>query len=533
MTAIRSRIGTELQLDGRRDWLLATAGLLLVVVATVAATRTGYLSTVTAAALAGAVTLVAIRRPLLGLLVFAASIPIESVLVIDGLGTLGRFAGILFAVTYGVPRLGSLKIWAMPPAGWAYMLLASLSLFWAADPGVTWQALPTLLQLFVIAVLVADYVVRDPSIVRPVMWAYSASAALTALIGVRSYLDAGFAGDRASALSGQDPAQFAAVLLPAFVFGLHQVIAGERRALSGLVTLITAAGIAVSGTRGAWVAVGVVMLLFVIPRLPSRQRIAVLAALAVVAVVVYQIPGIADLIAERSGNAVSTGGAGRADIWLAGLTLLRLSPVIGVGFANFPVVYTLDAVRASGATNMTAYLAGRAPHDIFLSTGVELGVLGVVVLGLFIVPLVLRRGWGVDAMSIQAGLAALMVAGVFLDVLSNRKQVWLVIGIAAGLTYLAQRERREALAAGTPIDGSAAPIGGDNAADGRPAGIAPATDRAGRGGRADPGRVRADGTRRPAERGDPSSVRNARSGTNDRDAPAPGTAAADGTSPSA
>ena len=63
--------------------------------------------------------------------------------------------------------------------------------------------------------------------------------------------------------------------------------------------------------------------------------------------------------------------------------------------------------------------------------------MGLVVL--FLVPLVLRRGWGPDAQVVRAILVAFMVDGLFLDIFGNRKQVWLFIGIAAGLAYLARR----------------------------------------------------------------------------------------------
>jgi hypothetical protein len=39
---------------------------------------------------------------------------------------------------------------------------------------------------------------------------------------------------------------------------------------------------------------------------------------------------------------------------------------------------------------------------------------------------------------IQAALVSLMTLALFLDIVSNRKQVWLVIGIAAGLAYIAR-----------------------------------------------------------------------------------------------
>ena len=71
-------------------------------------------------------------------------------------------------------------------------------------------------------------------------------------------------------------------------------------------------------------------------------------ALAIaLAAVAYQIPGVPALIADRTSSALSTGGAGRTDIWSVAGTIYQSSPVLGVGYANFPVAYTPQVVRAS------------------------------------------------------------------------------------------------------------------------------------------------------------------------------------------
>ena len=96
-------------------------------------------------------------------------------------------------------------------------------------------------------------------------------------------------------------------------------------------------------------------------------------------------------------------------------------------------------VQAAGILDPTR--AGSGAHNIVIGSFAEVGIVGSAFLALFIVPLVLRRGYGPDAVIVQAGLASLMVDALFLDVLSNRKQVWLLIGLAAGLIWLARRDR--------------------------------------------------------------------------------------------
>jgi O-antigen ligase len=414
-------------------------GVIAVAVLTGASVRQDMLTLLVLAAAAGLVTLVSFRWPVLALGVFAALVPIEEVIYIDGLGTLSRFAGILFAVTYGLPRLGRLTPRSMPLAGWAYVGWALLSAVWAIDAATAWTQVSTLLQLFLIAFLVADAVVHEPSIIKPVLWVYSLSAAAASFVGLLAYVGSGSTTVRATVTQEQDPAQFAAVLLPAVVFGLYEAAAGQRRVVGGLIALLGTAGIVVSGTRGAWVSLVFVLLLFVLPRLQLRQQIAAIATVVVVVVGILQLPGTAELLADRSGNALSTGGAGRTDIWTVGLTIYETAPVLGVGFGNFPVAYTTDVIRATDVSAASSLLVGRAPHNLVIGTAVELGAIGLLLLALFLAPLVLRRGWGPNAPVVQASLASLLTAALFVDILANRKHVWLLIGMAAGLAYLKRR----------------------------------------------------------------------------------------------
>ena len=470
MSGSVARVGEALRVGSRPAWLVVLVGLVGIAGVTALATRQGMLPMLIALVLLGVTAAVGFRWPLAPLLVFAALIPIEEVIVIDGFGTLTRAAGILFAVCYGAPRISSLTLGAMPPAAWAYLGWAVASLAWAVSPTAAGAQLPTLIQLFVIALFIANFVAQSPSVVRPVLMAYSLAAAATAAIGVMSYIGQGIGTARSVALENQDPAQFAALLLPAFVFGLYEVINGNRRALGAAIALLTLAGVVVSGTRGAWVACIVVVLFVVLPQLSARRRLVAVAVIAAVVVVGYQVPGIADLVAERSGNAISSGGAGRTDIWTVGLTIFRSEPLTGVGYANFPVAFTTQVIREAGVGWEWLSLAGAGSHDVIVSTAAELGLVGLLLLALFVGPLAVRRGWGPDGATVQGALVALLSLAVFLDILANRKQVWLVIGLAAGLTYLARRERRAA-AGGGPGEPSLGP-GDTNVDRGDPSHIA-------------------------------------------------------------
>lgn len=426
---------------GQRSALVVAAAALTVVgVAVALSTRMDLLAQIIGLLVALLALLLSLRWPLLPLFVLAILIPIEEAIVLGWLGTLSRFAALLFVVSYGLPRLGRLTISAMPPAGWAYIGWAVLSVGWAIDPSVTLDELPTLGLLFTTSVLVASTVAERPTVVRPVLWVYTLSAAVTAVIGVSEYLQGGYStAVRVAALPGQDPAHYAALLLPALVFSLHELLHGRLIALAAPVAMVCTAGIILSGTRGAWLAAAVVASVYIVIRLRPARRLVAVALMAGLVGLGLQLPGAAAFVTERSDTALSSGGAGRTDIWLVGLRIYGSAPVVGVGLANFPVAYTPERMREANVTTTVPWRpANRAPHSIVIGTLGELGTIGFVLLALFLVPLLVRTGWGPDAAAVQAMLASLVAMALFLDLL-NRKQVWLVLGIACGLAYLARK----------------------------------------------------------------------------------------------
>ncbi len=449
-----ARIRETFGISERRARIVAVAALGAVVVGVSVATRLGLLFEAAGVAAAFAAVLLSLRWPVLPLFAFVMLIPVEQVFVLGG-GTLSRYAEILFIVAYAVPRVGRLTIRAMPVAGWGYVAWAILSLGWALDPIETLLEIQVLALLFITAVAIAVLVTDRPTIVRPLLWAYSLSAAATAALGVYATLISGAIGganDRAAALQDQNPAYFAAILLPALVFSLFELINGRQVVISTVIAALCSAAIAASGTRGAWVAVIVVVAVFIMPRLAPAKRVGSILVIATAGLIALQVPGLAPFVLERAETAVTTGGAGRTDIWSVGLTIYQSAPVTGVGLANFPTAYTPERVRELDVGVYSAHNpAFRAPHNIVIGTLGELGLIGLFLLTTFLLPLVLRRGWGPDAAVVQASLASLVVTALFLDVL-NRKQVWLLVGIACGLAYVARilREREAAIAARPP-----------------------------------------------------------------------------------
>ncbi|MHB8458854.1 MAG: O-antigen ligase family protein [Candidatus Limnocylindrales bacterium] len=421
--------------------LLLVFGAALLTVALMFTTASGQTSLAVAMSVALTALVIGLRWPLIALFAFVAFIPIEEVVRLDGIGTISKSAGILFAAVYALPRFGRISVRSMPVAGWAYAGWAVMSIAWAVDPQLAGAELITFVQLFVIAVLVGDVVLHRPTIVRPLLWTYSLSAALVALIGIEAYATGGIAnGDRVAAFQNQDVAQFAAILLPALVFAMHELINLRRILLSGAIALVCTIGIILSGTRGAWLGAAIVLVTFILPRVRPAQRAAVIVVPLLMIVIALQLPGVADLVTKRTELAVPTGGAGRTDIWTVGMKIIESSPFVGVGYGDFSSAFTPQLVQQTNVGPQSDIGVGRGPHSIIVGTLGELGVVGFLLLAALLVPLVVRPGYGPDAAAVQAALLSLLTAALFLDIL-NRKQFWLIVGLAAGLAFLERRDR--------------------------------------------------------------------------------------------
>ncbi|HET9614569.1 MAG TPA: O-antigen ligase family protein, partial [Candidatus Limnocylindrales bacterium] len=430
----------------RRNQLLAVVGIVVIAVVVAAAIRLGRGAEALGASAAVLVVLMSFRWPLLPLFLLAALIPFEEAVNIPGVGTLSRYAGLVLMLTYGLPRLGLPSFRAMSILGWLYVAWATLSATWAIDSVTSWTQITPLVLLLGIGVVTATAVADRPSIVRPLLWTYSLSAAATGLVGIANLILAGGVtgqADRVAALAGQDPAFYAAILVPALIFGFYEVVGARWLPITTTIVFVCAVGIIVSGTRSAWISSLIVLALFVFPRLDAIRRLAALVVLAIGAIIVAQIPGLVDLVTDRAASALPTGGAGRTDLWTIGVRIFESSPINGVGIANFPVANTPELARQAPLSNIGASaLANFEPHNIAVGTLGELGIVGFMLLAMFLVPLVLRRGWGPDGPIIQTILASLLIVAFFVDMLI-RKELWLFIGIASGLAYLARKERGE------------------------------------------------------------------------------------------
>ena len=205
-----------------------------------------------------------------------------------------------------------------------------------------------------------------------------------------------------------------------------------------------AATIALSGSRE-----GLVGLIVVIGYLGWRTRYRIQIAILAAATLATSL-ALHTTLWTRLSDAISTGGAGRVAIWRVGLDAFEHNWLLGYGLGSFPSVYDRFYLHV-----YQAYTNGwtSPPHNLLIQVGVELGVVGIVLVGWFIVTTFTGlRGIGSDSafhdyrIMMEAALLGLFVVSMFIGLFTD-KYAWLVFTLAAQVRLLGIQEARERRAA--------------------------------------------------------------------------------------
>lgn len=379
-----------------------------------------------------------------GLYVFL--IPFESMTtLVDSPGptaTLLRYVGffaLLVTLCYG--WLGE-RLRRPPKSAlyWSLFVLWSvLSTQWAIDPKLAFRRLPTSIALWLLYLALVSLKVR----VREFSWITLLTVIggfCAALFSIYTFFRTGDAIGRGSIGQGTseaDPNFFAATLLLPLALASAEVFAGRgwlRRTVFLAGTGVIGTAVLLTMSRGALAAVMMITLVFLI-RMRLNWR--VLLPVVVLGAGLLFMPR---LFFERMHEATNSRVSGREDIWLVGLHSLKSYGAFGAGADNFSRAYERYAGTA-------LFFAGdqRDAHNIYLSTSVEFGALGIV----FLIAAVrshLRSFPKPDRylpsstriVAFEAACWGILVAGFSLDLLW-RKVFWLIWALSA-MAIQVQRE---------------------------------------------------------------------------------------------
>ncbi len=256
-----------------------------------------------------------------------------------------------------------------------FAVLAFESAAWSVDARLTLERGATLAVLFVAAFVLA----REPVVVlRAVLWGAAAVAVLSLVVLVVARHDAVLSATAGTGWRfrglGTNPNTVPMLLAPALPLALWAVLTwrGALRWLGGVLFLLFAGELAVSGSRGAIVAGfgGAAATALVVGRSP-RAKVALVAALTILAVACFAIGKLPSPVEEAPATAATTpvaktrgvdaeqvfrlqdeigfpfrgayrppvprtflGSSGRAQAWEGSLEQSEQRPVAGYGFGT-------------------------------------------------------------------------------------------------------------------------------------------------------------------------------------------------------
>ena len=400
---------------------------------------------------------------------------------------------------YVVIRRMPILLTATGVAVLAYLASLLVSSLASADIAASSLAISVFLTEGLLLFFLVLNVVRTVDGVRRAMWTIVIAAAVMGAISIwqettRSYGNplGGFAqlneigfnvADQAAdrvirpRLAGPigEQNRYAQVLLVALPLAAYRFW-GERdrrlRALAGAASLLILAGIFLSFSRGAAVALaGLAVALAVIGQIRLRQ-LGLLATAAVATMLLFapqylirldSLAGVTSLL-DDEGTARGADGAilGRATSNLAALTVFLDHPVLGVG----PGQYFREYSQVTGnELGLRHFFNQRRAHNLYLETMADLGIVGfsalMFVVGSVLVPLArLRRmladrpELGALASGMLLSVAAYLFTGVFLH-LSYERYFWVMIALAAATVHVLRGQ----LSGSPPVGVGAPPAG--------------------------------------------------------------------------
>src|SRR2546425_2436401 len=182
----------------------------------------------------------------------------------------------------------------------------------------------------------------------------------------------------------------------AFAIGLSMFPGGRRERWFAIgCALLLLSALVLSLSRGAYLATAILVVIVVLSLSSRRQKIWGLAAVAVLTLAVLELPFIGLRLASLGHSTLI-----RLLIFGETLRMLAERPVFGAGISGFPI--RVAPFRPS-AQEVELY-----PHNLWLTTWSEIGLLGVVAFGIIFFGLLFR---GVRELSKSSGLYRAVIWG--------------------------------------------------------------------------------------------------------------------------
>lgn len=329
---------------------------------------------------AAAASLFYARPVLFPLCAYVFAVPFDTLLQ-TGPGTITKFLGLASAVAMVLVLTDRRRIIGAPAVAvvWAaYLAWSVASYMWSEVPMYRNELLMANIELFAIFVIAAAIRISEREL-WCILGAALAGGTVFAGFGVWIFQHApsvvsGSGSERlAIKMSGNsyvNADHFSAALIMPIALALVGMLHfnGWRKAVFGAALFVLFAGAFVSGTRGSFIAIGV-MWLYLMIVYGKRVQLAIIAAAGLLASIPFPNVWIR-FMDPGQGEA-----GGRYAIWGIAWDAFRQRPLFGIGADQFRLAYGQSYLANAHGRLITPWM--QDPHNVLVSNAVELGIIGL------------------------------------------------------------------------------------------------------------------------------------------------------------
>jgi O-antigen ligase len=363
---------------------------------------------------------------------YAFLIPFDALAALSDGVTITLLAGLLAGAVLLTAGIIQGRLVRPPSAAlwWGlYVVWAILSTAWAINPGKAFGSVRTLLSLYFLYLIAAS--IRPSR--KELYWVCLLVVAGGVFAACAGYVfgveeSAQGAVARGRLVMGEqasNPNSLGAVLILPLALAVGGFVA-LRHPLQKFLAVgalgIIGVGVYVTMSRGALLAIVLAMLVFLCR---NRVRWQLLLPIAMLVILAIALPDTFFARTEKVLTGADTTGAGRIEIWSAGLAALEHVGVFGAGFRNYTEIYRFSEAYSPGVW-------AKGAHNSYLETWVELGIVGLVLMlaaiagHLLAVRGIRRKSLeGIVLSAIEAGSIGVLAGAFFADRVAS-KSFWLI-----------------------------------------------------------------------------------------------------------
>jgi O-antigen ligase len=356
-------------------------------------------------------------------------IPLENMVIIEGVGTISRFIGafciVMATVSVLVEKRGR-PLGTMQAAFGIFVLWSMATFFWTVDYERSRIAIMTMVQLFAFVWLIWEFC-SDETRQLSLMQAYVCGAMASALMTYSAFWQNEATSYLRYSTPGFDPNDLGLMLALAVPMAWYLAIKEKNfwlRLICLLYLPVSFLAVLLTASRMSFIALLIAYLFLVwsFQRLSALHRFFIFGGFGAVCWgLMYVIPQSSWMRLSTIGQEVGAGTmGGRGSIWKDGLLIFRDNPLFGIGAGAF----------RTGLLEMHGYEA--SPHNLFLSIMVSQGLIGLL-LFLLVLVCAMRGLAGMHSLLCRMWLVVVLTWGVGVMTLGweGRKATWLILGLLA------------------------------------------------------------------------------------------------------